>query len=76
VLSDDIVIIEIDENTLEEFGYPFSRREYVPIIEALSQTGSRAEIIAFDIMFANDNLDTEGDEMFAEAIEKAGNIVL
>jgi CHASE2 domain-containing sensor protein len=52
------VVIGIDENTLSELGvYPFSRKEYIPIIEALSQTGSKAEIIGFDIMFANENQD-------------------
>lgn len=77
VLGDDIVVIGIDEKTLSELGsYPFSRKEYVSIIESLSQTGSKAEIIGFDIMFANENQDINWDNEFTKAIEKAGNIVL
>jgi CHASE2 domain-containing sensor protein len=41
--SEAIVVIEIDEKTLDRFGFPFSRKEYAIIIDNLNK--ANAEII-------------------------------
>ncbi len=72
-INKDLVFVTIDEKTLDSLGFPMPRWEYVKVIENLNQ----AEIIAFDIIFANENkLDKSGDDKLAEAIKKSGNIVL
>ncbi len=49
-VSLDIVIIEINEDTIKEFGrWPFSREYHAYLIDALRQLGARA--IVFDILF-------------------------
>ncbi|MDD3145197.1 MAG: adenylate/guanylate cyclase domain-containing protein [Candidatus Gracilibacteria bacterium] len=75
LINNDIVVINFDEKTLDKLGFPISRRDYKPIIENLNNAG--AEIIAFDIIFANNNnLDIEGDDIFAKSIKDAGNVIL
>ncbi|NVP17206.1 adenylate/guanylate cyclase domain-containing protein [Candidatus Gracilibacteria bacterium] len=75
LINDDIVVLTFDEKSLDKLGFPISRREYKPIIENLNSAG--ASIIAFDIIFANNNnLDIEGDNILSESIKNAGNVVL
>lgn len=75
VVSDDLVFVTIDEKTFKEFGFPMSRAKYVPIINNLKKAW--AEVIGFDVMFANENKnDIEWDDKLAEAIKNAWNIVL
>lgn len=75
VVNDNIVVITFDEETYDEFWFPISRKEYKPVIEKANLWW--AEVIWFDIIFSNHNkLDFEWDEIFAEAIEKAWNVVL
>jgi len=75
LINNDIVVLTFDEKTLDKLGFPISRREYKPVIENLNNAW--ASLIAFDIIFANNNnLDTEWDDIFAETIKKAWNIIL
>ncbi|MDD2908072.1 MAG: adenylate/guanylate cyclase domain-containing protein [Candidatus Gracilibacteria bacterium] len=75
LINNDIVVINFDEKSLDKLGFPISRREYKPVIENLNNAG--AEVIGFDIIFANNNnLDLKGDDIFAKTIKDAGNIVL
>lgn len=75
IINNDIVVVTFDEKTLDKLWFPISRRDYKPIIENLNNAW--AEIIWFDIIFANNNnLDPEGDEIFAKAISDAWNVVL
>lgn len=72
-INNDIIIVAIDEETYSKLWFPFSRGEYARVIDNLLQ----AEVIWFDIMFANKNTASlEWDELFAQAIEKAWNVVL
>ena len=75
IINKDIVIVAIDEETLDRFGFPFSRKHYATIIENLNKAW--AEVIGFDVIFANQNLDDiEWDNIFANSIKNAWNIVL
>lgn len=75
LINNDIVVINFDEKTLDKLWFPISRRDYKPIIENLNNAW--AEIIAFDIIFANNNnLDIEWDDIFAKSIKDAWNVIL
>ncbi len=75
LINDDIVVLTFDEKSLDKLWFPISRREYKPIIENLNSAW--ASIIAFDIIFANNNnLDIEWDNILSESIKNAWNVVL
>ncbi len=75
LINNDIVVVTFDEKTLDKLWFPISRRDYKPIIENLNNAW--AEIIGFDIIFANNNnLDPEWDEIFANTINEAWNVIL
>lgn len=75
LINNDIVVVTFDEKTLDKLWFPISRRDYKPIIENLNNAW--AEVIWFDIIFANNNkLDIEWDEIFANTINEAWNVIL
>ena len=70
--SEDIVIVEIDEATLDVKGqYPFSRVHYSFLIEKLRDAG--AGVIVFPILFSEEDRE-DGDWVF-EATLKAGTVI-
>lgn len=72
-ISEDLIIVEIDDKTLEKLWYPIDRKVYVPFIENLTEAG--VPVIGFDIIFADkSNLDAS-DEEFANVLKKSNNIV-
>ena len=63
--SQSVVIIGVDEKSLEEIGpWPFDRRLHAELLERLSQ----AKAIGFDFIFDSS---TAGDVLFRQAIEGA-----
>ncbi|MCA1978980.1 MAG: CHASE2 and HATPase_c domain-containing protein [Thiobacillus sp.] len=72
----DIVIVAIDESSLSKLGrWPWSRRLHAALIDRLKADG--AKVIALDIVFAEpDASDQPADAQLAEAIARAGNVVL
>ena len=72
----DILIIELSQQADAEIPYkfPWPTSVYAKLVENLNQAGVRA--IAFDIMFDQPDLyDPRNDQMFADAVEEAGNVV-
>jgi adenylate cyclase len=71
-VSPEIVIIEIDEGSIDRFGkFPWPRSRYTTLIRRLDALGARA--IGFGVFFAGE---TPDDEAFAEACRSAGNVYL
>jgi adenylate cyclase len=67
-----VVIIAIDDKSLEKLGrWPWSWDKMAKLTEILDRGG--AKVIALDILFAEQD---KNDEVFAEAIRKAGNVLL
>jgi len=60
--SSEIIIVEIDEDTVDELGWPFSRDHYATVIENLNQS----KVIGIDILF---DTQRDGDSEFAEALK-------
>lgn len=72
------VIVSIDQESEMKLDLPFNvsrwpRRVYADLIENLLSRG--AAVIAFDVFFSGITSDSD-DKYFAEAIRKAGNVVL
>jgi len=70
--DETIAIIAIDNASLEKYGsFPWSRERYAQLLQALEP--SPPAVIGFDLLFVDPG---EGDSEFANAIAKAGNVVL
>ncbi|MBD3264023.1 MAG: CHASE2 domain-containing protein [Candidatus Omnitrophica bacterium] len=68
--SEDIVIIEISDDTIKNLGqWPLPRDFHASLIKVLSEFGAKA--VVFDILFSEKTL---YDNIFARAIEKGGNV--
>ena len=70
-----ITIVGIDEPSFAQIGkqWPWPRRMHGELLEQLNRAG--AIVVAFDIVLAEAS-NAEDDRLFAEAIGKAGNVVL
>lgn len=70
-----ITIVGIDEASFSELGlqWPWPRRLHAKLVEQLAAAG--AAVIVFDIVFAEAS-NNEDDELFAQAIRHANNVVL
>ena len=73
--SEKLAIVAMDDNATRALGYPIAHRSHAKLVEQLKKAGARA--IIFDVIFADRaQRDTAGDELFARAIENAGNVFL
>ena len=70
-----IAIVGIDEASFTQLGkrWPWSREMHARLIDRLVQGG--ASVIAFDVVLSEHGEDG-GDQMMAQAIARAGNVVL
>jgi len=71
--SSDIVIVAVDDKSLQEYGgWPWRDRSlHASAVNNLKAAG--AAVIGFDVLFADEY---DNAPVFAEALEKAGNVVL
>ena len=74
--GNDIVLIAVDEASLEAYGrWPWSRDRHGYVVHYLKQAGVKA--VVFDILFLEpDSAAEEFDEVFAEEMRAAGNVYL
>ena len=72
-----IHIIAIDEATLAELGQytDWGRGVYAELLDKLCTDEYSPAVVAFDILFTSEK-DAEGDAAFAEACERAGNVIV
>ncbi|MDP7421608.1 MAG: CHASE2 domain-containing protein, partial [bacterium] len=76
-LDDRILIVDIDDYSLDTIKsrWPWNRRLIATAITNLSTAG--AKVIGVDLMFLNESQeDPEQDTVLADAIRKAGNVIL
>ena len=74
--ADDILLIDIDENSLAELepllgSWPYDRDIFALVTQFL--VDSKVDTIVYDILFSERRL---GDEEFSKAIKSAGNVSL
>ena len=75
--SQDLIIVGLDDRTTSQLGSArvFERHHAAALVDAISSGGPA--VIGFDILYSDaDVSDEANDRMFAEAIERAGNVVL
>jgi CHASE2 domain-containing sensor protein len=72
----DVVLVTIDEQSLSSLGrWPWTRRLHAQLIDRLHASGAKA--IGFDVIFSEpQNEDLAADHLLADAIARAGNVVL
>lgn len=68
----DIVLIEIDDKTIDALSWPLKKDTYARVIEMLSQ--ARTKAIGFDMLFPN--VDKKDNNYLASAITNAKNVSL
>ncbi|MBB6695807.1 adenylate/guanylate cyclase domain-containing protein [Cohnella xylanilytica] len=74
--SDNIVVVTIDDESLQELGrFPWDRAVYAPFLDMLNQPGYEPKAIAFDVMF-NEPSNPDSDAAFAEALSQYDNVIL
>jgi CHASE2 domain-containing sensor protein len=74
--GNDIVLVAVDEASLEAYGrWPWPRDRHGYVVHYLKQAGVKA--VVFDILFLEpDSADEEFDEVFAQEMRAAGNVYL
>jgi len=73
--SDEIVIIAIDETSLNSIGrWPWPRNIHADLINKL--TDHQAKAVLIDVIFSEATPNSNDDLLLAEAIEKNGKVVL
>jgi Adenylate cyclase, family 3 (some proteins contain HAMP domain) len=74
-VSDKVVVIGVDEQLLNDFGWPLEKDIYGDLIGYLGDMGATG--VVFDILFA-DNLDAcgKGDSLFREIVGLTPGVVL
>lgn len=72
--SNDIVVLGIDDESLDEFGrWPWDRTVYSETLNLLKQGNAAA--IGIDIIFT-EHSEVQSDQAFSESIKNAGNVVI
>jgi adenylate cyclase len=71
-----IVVVAIDEPSFTEIGmpWPWPRSLHARLVDRLAAAG--AKTIAFDIVFDVPAQNPSDDEAFADAVRRAGNVIL
>ncbi len=73
--SGDIIIVKIDEDSLQEFGgWPWTRDTYVPVLDNVSKAGAAA--IALDVLFTEDAGTAEQNQALADALSGNARTIL
>lgn len=73
---DDIVIVAIDQQSLDQIGrWPWRRAVHATLLDRLTDAGVKG--VAFDILLTEpDRADPGGDEALARAIRRNGKAIL
>ncbi|NQU06797.1 MAG: adenylate/guanylate cyclase domain-containing protein, partial [Calditrichaeota bacterium] len=74
LVESDIVIVSIDQETLDSLAFPFNRIHYAKLIRNLNQLGARK--IIFDIDFSSVGLIPESDSVFKASIAETDNVIM
>ncbi len=73
--SPDIQIVAIDNRSLQALGeWPWPRRRHAELIDRLQAAGAVA--IGYDVLFLEPAADRADDAALADAIARAGNVIL
>jgi adenylate cyclase len=73
-VDDSLSLILVDQHTAKEYGFPFSRRYYAILANALAAVG--VKVIAFDYIFDQERPEDQlGDQMLVEVTSLNENVI-
>lgn len=73
--GDEVVILTIDEKSLDELGrWPWPRSIIARLIDSL--TAYEVKVMGFDIVFAEPSQDKKEDARLAKAVKDSGRVIL
>src|SRR5262245_21226277 len=75
--GNEVVLVAMDDNTLQRLGSArvFQRHHFATLIDRLAE--AHPKVIGFDMTFSEPDVSSaENDKKFADAIARAGNVVL
>jgi len=79
-ISDNILILGIDQKTLAEYGkWPFSRTRHADLINAFSRLkdqGNRESALFIDVFFIEEDANPTNDALLAKAIDDSDRVFL
>jgi adenylate cyclase len=79
-ISDDIMIIGIDFNSLTKYGrWPFERKRHADLVNAFARIkdqNARENAILLDIFFSDPDQDASEDALLTQTIQKSGRVFL
>ncbi|MDD4151391.1 MAG: adenylate/guanylate cyclase domain-containing protein [Candidatus Gracilibacteria bacterium] len=73
-VSKDIVVIKIDDNTLNKTGFPMDRKFFLDTLKNIDE--GKPASVGIDVFFADKGSNALTDKLLAERFKKSGNIVL
>ena len=74
--ADDVVIVAIDEQSLDELGrWPWARSTHAELLKKLTRASAR--VVGLDVIFAEPDAGTAGDDQrLTDAVSDNGRVVL
>jgi hypothetical protein len=76
-VSKDIMVIAVDEKSLNEIGrWPFRRYNHAKLVDYFTNSKYRENTLLFDVFFVEpDRQNPEDDAVFMESLKNNGNVV-
>ena len=72
-VRDDVVIVDMDDESLQRLGFPFPRKYYAQLMDVLRAAGARS--VVFDVTFQDPSLDhPEWDQMMGKTAKRVGGV--
>lgn len=72
--SKDVVLVMIDNKSLESYRWPWARRLYAEITEYFTNY-SKAKVVVFDSVLTTSDSDVRSDNYFYNTLKKSNNFV-
>ncbi len=73
-VSDSIVVVEIDDKTLNKTGFPLDRKYFIDTLKHINEWNPAT--VWIDVFFADKGTNPISDKLLAEQFKKSKNIVL
>ncbi|MFH1454679.1 MAG: CHASE2 domain-containing protein [Armatimonadota bacterium] len=71
----DIIIVAIDDESISKFGkFPWDTKVHAKLLNNLAK--QKPKLICFDILFDKPDKNPYSDQLLAEAMKNAGNVIL